>query len=545
MKAKQKNLDGSNLGFLQRVKNYFRFDSYQAIWKKEIIGGLSTFLAMAYILAVNPALVGNSPLEVGNKLAGTAAQYQGGLFLTTALSSFIGTLVMGLWARVPIAVAPGMGLNAFFAFNVAQSVGFDSALTVTILSGILYFIVVLTPARQKIAEMIPHNFKIAIGAAIGIFIAYLGLQQSGIIVKDMQVIPFPEGVVPPEDLPITQVINNPLLTKIGDFGQPLVITAVCLTILGLILHFGKVPGAIIINMLVGAVVVILICSGAVTSLDHNGNALSAKDALIGNYSDFGTFADVAKAGWVGFANVEMWKNPMTYIGVLSFLYMDFFDTTGSLIVIGRMVDFDKVEPKWVSKANQVDAICTFAGAAMGSTTVTTFVESTVGVASGGKTGFSALVTSLCFGLSIAAWPILQVFMPINGLQPITAPILIIVGAIMMSQIKDFEWEIFADIPTLFVTIIMMVLSNSIAHGLSFGMITFVLVNASLGGIQAIKHRKKVVNDLSMPIADVEKTTPVREFNYLKRVNWVCIVIAVISIAFIILEQGNTWGHWFN
>ncbi len=501
---------------------------------------------MAYILAVNPSLVGNSPIEVGNKAAGTAAQFQGGLFLATALSAFLGTMFMGLWARVPIAVAPGMGLNAFFAYTVAQSVGFESALTVTILSGILYFIVVLTPARQKIAEMIPHNFKIAVGAAIGIFIAYLGLQQSGIIVKDMQVIPFPEGVMPPKDPPITQVINNPLLTKIGDFGNPLVITAVCLTILGLILHFGKVPGAIIINMLVGAIVVIiLICSGGVTAIGANGNALSSKDALLGSYSDFGTFADVAKAGWMGFANVDMWKSPMTYIGVLSFLYMDFFDTTGSLIVIGRMVDFDKVEPKWVSKANQVDAICTFAGAAMGSTTVTTFVESTVGVSAGAKTGFSALITSLCFGISIAAWPILQVFMPINGLQPITAPVLIIVGAIMMSQIKDFEWEIFADIPTLFVTIIMMVLSNSIAHGLSFGMITFVLMNSSLGAIQAIKHKKKVVNDLTMPIADGEKTTPVREFNYLKRVNWVCITIAVISVIFIILEQGNVYGHWFN
>ncbi len=507
------------VGFRQKFRNYFRFDSYGAILKKEIIGGISTFLAMAYILAVNPALVGNSPIEVGNESAGLASQYLGGLFLATALSAFLGTMFMGLWARVPIAVAPGMGLNAFFAFTVAQSVGFQSALTVTILSGILYFAVVLTPARQKIAEMIPHNFKIAIGAAIGIFIAYLGLQQSGIIVKDQ---------------------GPALVSSIGDFSDPLVITALCLTILGLILHFGKIPGAIVINMLIGAVIIIiLVCSGAVSG--------ATSSDLLGSYEDFSSFADVAKAGWLGFANVDMWKNPMTYFGVLSFLYMDFFDTTGSLIVIGRMVDFDKVEPKWVARANEVDAICTFAGAAMGSTTVTTFVESTVGVSAGAKTGFSALVTSLCFGLSIAAWPILQVFMPIGPAlrQPITAPVLIVVGAIMMSQIKDFEWEIFADIPTLFITIIMMVLSNSIAHGLSFGMITFVLVNASLGAIQAIKHKKKVVNDLTMPISDGTKTVPVREFNYLKRVNWVCILIAVISLVFIILEQGNVHGHWFN
>ena len=271
------------VGFRQKFRNYFRFDSYNAIMKKEIIGGITTFLAMAYILAVNPSLVGSAPIDpkvppydldgvFHPQLA--AAQYQGGLFLATALSAFLGTLFMGLWARVPIAVAPGMGLNAFFAFTVASQVGFESALTVTILSGVLYLIVVLTPARQKIAEMIPHNFKIAIGAAIGIFIAYLGLQNSGIIVQDP---------------------SHALVSGLGDFANPLVITALCLTILGLILHFGKVPGAIMINMGIGAVIVIiLVCSGVIK--DPAGQVLDAKSTLLGNYSDFGSFANVAKAG---------------------------------------------------------------------------------------------------------------------------------------------------------------------------------------------------------------------------------------------------------
>lgn len=500
-----------------RVRNYFKFDSCQAIIKKEIIGGLSTFLAMCYILAVNPAIVGNAPLEGG----GFASEYSGGLFLVTALASFLGTFVMGLWARLPIAVAPGMGLNAFFAFNVAQSVGFGSALTVTIMSGIFYFIIVMTPLRNKISELIPTNFKIAVGAAIGLFIAYLGLQNTGIIVS-----------------------SSPLLTKVGDFTNPLVILGLCLIFLGLILHFAKVPGSIILTMVVGAIIMIILCTtGAVTPLSSDGKELP-NYGLLGSYDDFSSFVDVAKSGWLGFANVDMWKSPMTYFGILSFLYMDFFDTTGSLLAINRMVGFDKIDNKWMSKANYVDAISTIAGAGMGATTVTTFVESSVGVSAGAKTGFASIITSLMFALSIPLWPILQVFMPVNNLQPITSPALIIVGAMMMSQIRHFEWEIFVDIPMMFITILMMMLTNSIAHGLSFGMITFVLMNLSLGIAQKIKNRKKVVNDITIPISDTGIEVDVREFNYLKRLNGTCITISLISLLYIILESGSTYAGWF-
>lgn len=514
--------------FFRPIRNYFKFDTYQAIFKKELIGGITTFLAMCYILSVNPGIVGNAPINPGE--SATASIYQGGLFLTTAISSFLATMFMGLWARVPVALAPGMGLNAFFAFTVAQSVGFDSALTVTILSGVLYLIVVLTPLRKKISSAIPTNFKIAIGAGIGLFIAYLGLQNAGII---------------------TQNHSSPVPnTSIGNFSNPLVILALCLILLGLVLHFAKVPGAMIITMIVGAIfVVIFSTSGLIKVIDFNGN-IADNYGLLGSYEDFSSFPDVAKAGWLGFANVEMWKNPMTYIGVLSFLYMDFFDTTGSLIVINKMIDLDKGDKNWMSKANQVDAISTIACAGIGATTVTTFVESTSGVGAGAKTGVASIVTALMFALSIALWPIMKVFMPISiqhfsgSFQPITSVALVVVGAVMLSQIRNFEWEIFADIPMLFITIIMMVLSNSIAHGLSFGMITFVVVNASLGLIQKIKGRKKVVNDISMPISDTQLEVKTREFNYLKRINGTCITIAVISLLYIIMESGFTYAGWF-
>lgn len=505
-------------GFVEGIRSYFKFDSYNAIFKKEIIGGLSTFLAMCYILSVNPAIVGETPIDPKAEVIETAKQYQGGLFLVTALCSFLGTMFMGLWARIPVAVAPGMGLNAFFAYTVGAQVGFQSALSVTIMSGILYLIVALTPIRNVISKQIPHNFKIAIGASIGLFIAYLGLQNAGIIIAD----------------------GKPLVSKIGDFSNPLVILALCLIILGLILHFSKIPGAIIITMIIGSfILMILAFTGVINKgMPHYG--------LLGEYSNYSTFVDVAKAGWLGFANIEMWKNPITYIGILSFLYMDFFDTTGSLIVINRMVGFDKTDPKWISKANQTDAICTIVGAGLGATTMTTFVESTVGVEAGAKTGFASVVTSLMFALSIALWPILQVMMPIlyNGsfYQPVTSPALIIVGSLMLSQIKYFEWEIVADIPMLFITMLMMTLTNSIAHGLSFGMIVYVFMNLGLGIIQKIKHRKKVVNDILIPIAEIDNKLKTREFNYFKRINWTCIVVTIISIAYIVLEAGSS--IWF-
>lgn len=503
----------SNFGI--SFKNFFKFDAYGAILKKEIIGGLSTFLAMAYILAVNPAIVSSA---TNNKL-------QGGLFLATAIASCLATLFMGLFARIPVALAPGMGLNAFFAYNIAAQVGFESALTVTFLSGIGYLLVVLTPAREKLTKLMPANLKLAIGAGIGFFVAYVGLQNAGIIVKDS---------------------GPALVSRLGDFGHPYVLVAIILLIVGLVLHYTKIPGAIIITMLVGAIIIIpMIATGVAGANPDNINPLKV------GYKGFDDFSKVALSGWEGFINVEMWKSPITYIGVLSFMYMDFFDTTGTLMVIDKEIGLSEKEDKWLSKANLVDAISTLVGAGIGATTTTSFVESTVGVKAGAKTGFAMVITSLCFGLSIALWPIIQVFMPIVisdtlSYQPITGPILIIVGTMMINQIKHFEWQIFADIPTLFITMIMMMLSNSIAYGIAFGTITFVIINAALGLTQRfIKKQKNVVNTAEIPLTDgVGITQKTREYDYLKRINIALILISIISITYIILQNGITYYDWF-
>ncbi|MGL4950827.1 MAG: NCS2 family permease [Mycoplasma sp.] len=504
---------------LSQIKTYFKFDETKAVLKKEIIGGVSTFLAMCYILAVNPAMISGAN--------GAGSHLMGGLFLATAISSFVGTFVMGLWARVPVALAPGMGLNAFFTFTVASAVGFESALSITILSGVIYFIIAMTPARLYISKQIPHNFKVAIGAGIGLFIAYVGLQNSGMIIADANV-----------------------KTKIGDFTDPLVLIALCLLILGLVLHFAKIPGSLLITMGVGAVVLI-------TTVACGGIGQIAMSDLITDYSGFASFGDVAKAGWMGFTNVNMWSNPMTYFALLSFLYTDFFDTTGTLLAIDRQAKMDRISPNWLAKANQVDAVCTFIGAGMGATTVTSYMESTVGVGAGARTGLAAIVTSLCFGVSIALWPIIQVFMPVDSgtvnaygdpimYQPITSCALIIVGILMISQLKYFEWEIAADMPTLFVTMIFTLLTYSIANGIAFGMITYVLMNGSLGIIQKIKHKKKVVNDMSYQSADDNNLdqNKTREFNYLKRLNPTCYVVASVSLIFIVFSQLQNAGILF-
>lgn len=495
------------------IKNYFKFGERNATFKKEIIGGISTFLAMAYILAVNPSMVGDSALDIVNgKPVGTASDLSGGLFLATAISAFFATMLMGLWANIPIGLAPGMGLNAFFAYTVSQSVGFNGALTVTILSGFVYFLIVVTPARDFITKKVPKNLKLSIGAALGFFIAYLGMQSSGII----------------KSSPAT-------LTELGDFSNGLVILSIVILFLGLVLHYLKVPGGILITMVVGALILITLLKTGAVAYD------SKNYSLLGNYGDFSTFKQVVSGGWLGFADVDVWKSPMTYLGVFSFVYLDFFDTTGTLMSLNRMIKLDDTDKNWINKANKVDAIGTVVGAGIGATTVTSFVESTVGVSAGAKTGFSAMITALMFGLSIAAWPIIQVFMPIPvpnetlSYQPIIGPILIIVGTLMISQLKHFEWEITIDIPMLFLTIMFMMLTNSIAEGMAAGAITFLIMNFFGGLVQKITNKKKIIQSMEIQFNDTGPEVKTRDFNYWKRINWVIVFIALFSITFVIIN----------
>ncbi|MGL5204902.1 MAG: solute carrier family 23 protein, partial [Metamycoplasmataceae bacterium] len=430
------------------------------------------------------------------------------------ISAFFATMLMGLWANIPIGLAPGMGLNAFFAYTVSQSIGFNGALTVTIISGFVYFFVVITPARDFITKKIPNNLKLSIGAALGFFIAYLGMQSSGII----------------QSSPST-------MTTLGDFSNGLVILSIFLLFLGLILHYLKVPGGILISMIIGAIIlIILLQTNSIANVDPG-------HTLIGNYGDFSTFKQVVQGGWLGFGEIEVWKSPMTYLAIFSFVYLDFFDTTGTLMSLNRMIKLDESDANWINKANKVDAAGTIVGAGIGATTVTSFVESTVGVSAGAKTGFSSIITAIMFGLSIAMWPILQVFMPVpisvgevtTFYQPIIGPILIIVGTLMISQLRHFEWDITIDIPMLFLTIMFMMLTNSIAEGMAAGAITFLFMNLFGGLVQKVfRNKKDIIETMEIKFNTEKSKDKGKELDYLKRINWVIVLIALFSITFIII-----------
>ena len=206
----------------------------------------------------------------------------------------------------------------------------------------------------------------------------------------------------------------------------------------------------------------------------------------------------------------------------------------------------KRQPKWLAKACVVDAISTFGGASLGASTVQAFSESVVGISAGAKTGFSAIVTALCLGATIALWPIMQIFMPVDvvlndqfrSFQPITGPVLIIVGDIMIEQIKHFEWKYVVDIPVFFVTIVLMMLTNSIAYGLGFSTLAFVFLNGALGFIQMLKMRQQIAK------TSIEQTSDAKAINYWKRLNWGLLIIALISLVYLILQTGIFYHNWF-
>lgn len=509
---------------LNNVASYFSFKERGATFKKEIIGGLSTFLAMAYILAVNPGMLSNS--NGGHNYAGV-------FFLGTAIAAMVSTIAMGLFANVPIALAPGMGVNAFFTYTVASSVlgmTVEQALIATFCSGILYAIVAITPLRTLIARMLPKNMKLAIGAMIGLFLAYIGLIDSGIFVSGASQIPGAPHVS----------FGTP--TKIGNFKDPFVLIAIITMILVFILHFLKIKGGAIIAIFAGVIMLAIAKAAGVND--------ASKAFQIQDYKSFGKFGELSKGMWSSFGSAM--SNGKFYIAVFVFLYVDFFDTTGTLFSVGEQAKLndgpDKGE-KWMAKANMVDAAGTIFGSVMLTSTTTSYVESTVGVSQGARTGFSSVITGLLFGLAIAIWPIMSPVMPIehaqSGLgayndgfaptiQPVTGPILVLVGALMISQLKHFEWVQVIDIPVLFVTLVFGMLGYSISTGIAAGVVLYYLINSvalAATTIQRKRGKEFVVNDEEMPTANV-KPIKVQNPEFKARVvNPVMITLFVLAVAY--------------
>lgn len=398
-------------------------------FRTELIAGITTFMTMAYILAVNPAILSEAGMP------------RGSVFTATVLASCIATLFMGIMANLPIALAPGMGLNAFFAYSVVLNMGYSwqLALTAVFVEGILFIIMSFFQIREAIVASIPRNIKSAVSVGIGLFIAFIGLQNAEIIVKN----------------PATMVC----LGKITSGPAILAILGLMLTSF---LLAKKVKGALLIGMIATTMLGIPL---GITKISEGWNPVSTPAAPL----------------WFQFQFDKIFT--LDFLVVLfTFLFVDIFDTIGTLVGVttqGGMIQEDGQIPK-VKQALLSDAIGTVVGACLGTSTVTSYIESASGVAEGGKTGLTAIVTGILFLCALFLAPIF-LLVP----KAATAPILILVGLFMLSPIKEIDLSDFTESFPAYLTILIMPLSYSIAEGLVFGILAYVFIKASCGKIKEI------------------------------------------------------------
>ena len=407
----------------------FGFDPQKHSVRTEIVAGITTFLTMAYILAVNPSIFGALP-DMPNAP----------VFTATALAAIVGTLAMSLYAKKPFGLAPGMGLNAFFVFTVCLGMGYSwqFALTAILIEGIIFIILSATKLREMIVDAIPATLKNAIGAGIGLYIAFIGLQNAGIIVD-----------------------NGSTLVNLGNLKSSTSI----LFIIGLILTSAlvvlKVKGGILIGMLATAIIGIPFGITKFTGVV----AMPASIAPI-----------FCKFEWTQVLSWDM------LVVVFTFLFIDMFDTIGTVVgvsVKSGMVTKDN-HIDGISKILMADAVATTAGACFGTSTTTTYIESATGVAEGGRTGLTSFVIAICFAVALLFSP---VFLAIPSAA--TGAVLVIVGVMMMAPIRNIDWNDYSEAIPAFITAIMMPLAYSIAHGILLGMISYVVINAICGKFKKI------------------------------------------------------------
>ncbi|MDF1567039.1 MAG: NCS2 family permease [Spirochaetaceae bacterium] len=407
------------------MEQFFKLKEHGTTVRTEILAGITTFLTMAYILAVNPGILSAAGMPADS------------VFMATALASFIATLVMALVAKLPFALAPGMGLNAFFAFAVVLGMGksWQFALTAVFLEGIIFLVLTALNVREAIINCIPNNVKKAISVGIGLFIAFIGMQNAGIIVN-----------------------NDATLVGIGSLGSmPALLAVIGLVLTAALLAF-KVKGALLIGIITTTLI---------------GIPMGVTNAA--GFKLFGPLPSLAPI----FFQFE-WSQILTLdmlVVLFTFLFVDMFDTVGTLIGVSTkagLMSEDGTIPR-AKQALFADAIGTTAGAILGTSTVTTYVESAAGVEEGGRTGLTSLTTAVLFLIAIFFSPI---FLMVPGAA--TAPALILVGLFMMSPVKEIEWgDVTEGLPA-FLTLIMMPLTYSIAEGIVWGLLSYILLKVFSG-----------------------------------------------------------------
>ena len=406
-------------------EKYFKLAHHKTTVRTEMLAGLTTFMTMAYILAVNPAILSVTGMDIN------------ALFTATALSAFVATMVMALYARLPFALAPGMGLNAFFAFTVVLGMGhsWQFALTAVFIEGLIFILLTAFNIRELIINSIPMNMKHAVSAGIGLFIAFIGLQNAGIIVK-----------------------NDAVLVGLGSLKSPGALVAIAGVIITGVLLAKNVKGALLIGIFAATLIGI---PAGITKLPEV-NIVSLPPSLSPIFMQ------------LEFHNIFTFDMLLV---VFTFLFVDMFDTVGTLVGVSDKANMLTAEGK-VPRAKQAlfaDAVGTTFGALIGTSTVTTYVESASGVAEGGRTGLTALTVAGLFLLALFFAPL---FLMIP--QAATAPILFLVGLFMLSPILKLNLDDYTESIPAFFTIIMMPLSYSIADGIVFGMLSYVFLKVLTG-----------------------------------------------------------------
>jgi len=444
----------------------FKLQAHGTNVSTELMAGITTFFAMSYILFVNPSIL---------SLTGMPAQ---AVFLATIMASVVGTLVMGLFANVPYAQAPGMGLNAFFTYTVVFGLGYtwQQALAMVFICGLINILVTVTRIRKLIIHAIPENLQQAIGGGIGIFIAYIGLKNTTLLNFTIEAQPDAAGVVN----------GNAIVPALANFNNPSILLALIGLLICIILLVMKVKGAILISIIATTMIAIPLGVVNLSYVDWQANSVEATFSSL--QTTFG-----AAFGPEGIQS--LFNNPahipQILMTILAFSLTDTFDTIGTFIGTGRRTGlFSKADEDALDgsrglrtrmdKALFADAIATSVGAVFGTSNTTTYVESAAGIGMGGRTGLTSVFTALFFVVSI-------VFSPLVGIVPAqaTAPALILVGVMMMASLKEINWADLEDAIPAFFASVFMALAYSISYGIAAGFIMYTLCKALSGKIRVI------------------------------------------------------------
>ena len=417
----------------RRIDRAFHITESGSSIKRESLAGLTTFVSMAYILFVNPSILGDAGMD------------KGAVFTATALSAILGSLLMGILANYPIAIAPGLGDNAFFTYSVVIAMGipWEDAMAGVLVAAVLFTILSFLKVREIVIDAIPQDLKYAMAAGIGIFISFVGLQGGGLIIA-----------------------NKSSLVGIGSFTVP----TVWLTVFGIfviaILMAKKVPGAIFIGLV--ATTILGLLTGLIKAPHH---IISMAPSLKPTFG-------------VGLEHLSIMTDPKMWAVVLIFLIVAFFDTAGTLIGLAQQAGIIKGNKMpHIGRALMADSLSMLGGAFMGTTPTSAYVESSAGIAIGGKTGFTAVVVAFFFLLSMVFSPLLTVVT-----TQVTAAALIVVGVLMVSALRDIHWDQFEIALPSFLVVIGMPLTYNISYGIAFGFLTYPILMTAAG-------RRKEVNGI--------------------------------------------------